>query len=124
MADRLDRELKEVRQKNRYTGYYTGTGETVLYEGGCGRNGRSVSAYYTLFFAQGSDLAIFTLQNEKGTVNLRYRGKLEDNRFVVSKVEFTGSVGINSCGEDELPFTIEFYDDYLMVQGDRLDRVE
>lgn len=124
LADRLDRELKAVRQQNRYTGYYTGTGKTMLYEAGCDRNGRSVSTYYTLFVAQGSDLAIFTLQNEEGTLNLRYRGQFEGNEFVVSKVEFTGAVGLSLCGEDELPFTIEFYDDYLLVQGDRLDRVE
>jgi len=31
---------------------------------------------------------------------------------------------LSLCGEDELPFAIEFYDDYLLVQGDRLDRVE
>jgi hypothetical protein len=122
-ADQAEENLQEVFQRNQYTGYYTGSGQGIVYQGECNGAYITVSQDYSLFFVQDSNLAIFTIKSREGTINFRYYGTLSGNQFTVSDAEDLGGNRLQSCG-DEGSFVIEFHDDYLMIDGDRLQRVE
>ena len=125
-AEKAEDDLKEVLQRNRYTGYYTGKGTGRLYSTySCEGNYTIVRQNYSLFFVQDSNLAILTTKTSKGTTNFRYRGSLSGNQFTSSNNnrEFLGSERVKPC-DDSGPFVLEFHDDYLKMGGTRLDRVE
>ena len=123
-VEETEDKLKKALQRNQYTGYYTGQGQSRLYEGSnCTGNYIAVKTTYSLFFVQDSNFAILTTKSNKGTTNFRYSGTLSGNKFTVSNTEFLGSERVQPCNNGSNDF-MEFYKDYLMWGDTRLNRVE
>ncbi|WP_017717903.1 hypothetical protein [Kamptonema formosum] len=113
-VSKLSQEVREAKQRNQYTGFYTGTEESRYYYGYCFSSSyENITNKISIFYIQESNIAVYSISSEKGTSVYRYSGTLSVNVFTGSYTDYSRSPGIESCDRNSNELVIEFFADRL-----------
>ncbi|NEQ37798.1 MAG: hypothetical protein F6K40_16645 [Okeania sp. SIO3I5] len=118
-AEKLERRLRQIKRKSRYTGYYIGNYRGIIYTQICNRGPYiTIEGKQSIFYFQEANILVYsTTVKNYGTLTFEYKGTLTGNTFTGKPRKYSLAKTRISCNPNA-EIKVRFSDGYAEVGSD------